>query len=334
MSDELRVDWQSQTSFEELDHPLAFGIIDNETWNAGTELRTVAEHPVFGLDSRFDAGVQLAYTRQPQTIYANQGGHRGASFAASSGRPPTRRSTSAKTSRSATRSRWSAARARSGRGARVRDKVADESDSVEYWFAAPSLGAIWRAVPGAELYANAGYAFEPGVLFELTAPGNATAGLDLEALDPQRAWQFEVGARGGVGERLRFDVAVFDIELRDEIRNVNVVPFPGAPFTVPAYENIDRSRHWGVELALDLQLARDLAAPFGAQGGGELRAQTSYTYSRFEFVRDDAFRQQRPARRAAPLHDRGAALAARLGPLARAAGRVGGASAGSSTART
>ena len=80
VSDELRVDWQSQTSFEELDHPLAFGIIDNETWNAGTELRTVAEHPVFGLDSRFDAGVQLAYTRQPQTIFANQGGHRGASF--------------------------------------------------------------------------------------------------------------------------------------------------------------------------------------------------------------------------------------------------------------
>jgi iron complex outermembrane receptor protein len=171
----------------------------------------------------------------------------------------------------------------------VRDKSADETDSVEYWFAAPSLGAIWRAIPGAELYANAGYVFEPGVLFELTAPGNATAGLDLDALDPQRAWQFEIGTRGGIGDRLSFDLAVFDIELRDEIRNVNVAPFPGAPFTIPAYENIDRSRHWGVELALDLQLARDLAAPFGAEGGGELRAQTSYTYSRFEFVSDDAF---------------------------------------------
>ena len=142
----------------------------------------------------------------------------------------------------------------------------------DYWFAAPSLGAIWRAAPGVELYGNAGYAFEPGVLFELTAPGNATAGLDLEALDPQRAWQFEVGARGGVGERLSFDVAVFDIELRDEIRNVNVPPFPGAPFTLPRYQNIDRSRHWGVEVALDLQLARDLAAPFGAQAATAARA--------------------------------------------------------------
>jgi hypothetical protein len=42
-------------------------------------------------------------------------------------------------------------------------------------------------------------------------------------------------------------------------------------------------------VALDLLLAHDLAQPFGGMGGGELRAQTSYTYSRFEFVRDDAF---------------------------------------------
>ena len=150
-------------------------------------------------------------------------------------------------------------------------------------------------------------------------PGSTSRRSTRSARGSSRSARAAASASGSA-----FDVAVFDIELRDEIRNVNVVPFPGAPFTIPAYENIDRSRHWGVELALDLQLARDLAAPFGAEGGGELRAQTSYTYSRFEFVRDDAVRQQRPARCAAPLHDRGAALAARLGPLARAAGRVGG----------
>ena len=49
---------------------------------------------------------------------------------------------------------------------------------------------------------------------------------------------------------------------------------------MPAYQNIDRSRHWGVEVALDLQLAY---ARFCAA------EQTSYTYSRFEFVRDDEF---------------------------------------------
>ena len=178
VSDELRVDWQSQTSFQELDHPLAFGIIDNETWNAGTELRPVSEHPLLSLDSRFDAGVQLAYTRQPADDLREPGRppRRELRPPARSGRQ--RRALLQRRPRSLRRaSRWSAARAGSSRGGTCADEVrVKESDSVEYWFAAPSLGAIWRAVPGAELYANAGYAFEPGVLFELTAPGNATPG--------------------------------------------------------------------------------------------------------------------------------------------------------------
>jgi iron complex outermembrane receptor protein len=278
VNDAVRVDWQTQTSFQDLDHPLAFGVIDNHTWNAGTELRAVSEQPLWERDSRFDAGVQIAYTRQPQTIFENLGGGtRGASFSRQLGQ-----AANAAFYFSEDLELCDAVSLVGGaRGQfawrRVRDELANESDSVEYWFAAPSLGAIWRALPGAELYANAGYAFEPGVLFELTAPGNATPGLDLDALDPQRAWQFEAGARGEIGERLSFDVAVFDVELRDEIRNVNVAPFPGAPFTVPAYENIDRSRHWGAEVGLDLRLAYGFST------------QVAYTYSRFEFVRDDAF---------------------------------------------
>ena len=51
-----------------------------------------------------------------------------------------------------------------------------------------------------------------------------------------------------MGERLAWDVSVYDIELWDEIQNVNVQPFPGAPFTIPRYRNIDRSRHTGVEV--------------------------------------------------------------------------------------
>ena len=43
-------------------------------------------------------------------------------------------------------------------------------------------------------------------------------------------------------------MAVYDIELWDEIRNVNVRPFPGAFFTIPRFENIARSRHTGVEV--------------------------------------------------------------------------------------
>jgi len=288
VGDALRVDWQTQTSFQDLYHPLAFGIIDNQTWNAGSELRAVSADPIGELPSRFDAGVQLAYTRQPQSIFANNGGHRGPTDSRQLGEAANVSLylaedlgvTEAISLVGGARGQWA--------WRRVADKRAGERDSVDYLFVAPSLGAIWRVVPGAELYGNAGYAVEPGVIFELTAPGNASGVLDLDALDPQRAWQFELGTRGSAGERLLFDVAIFDIELEDEIRNVNVLHSSGF-FTIPSYENIDRSRHWGAEVALDIQLASDLAAPFGGSGGGELRAETSYTYSRFHFVRDDAF---------------------------------------------
>src|SRR5262249_37591541 len=148
-----------------------FGVIDNHTWNAGTELRLVSERDLWERDSRFDAGIQLAYTRQPQTIFANLGGGmRGPDSSRQLGQAANAAlylsedlelcDTVSLVGGTRGQFAWR----------RVRDELANESDAVEYWFATPSLGAIWRALPGAELYANAGYAFEPGVLFELTAP--------------------------------------------------------------------------------------------------------------------------------------------------------------------
>src|SRR5690606_31404970 len=104
-----------------------------------------------------------------------------------------------------------------------------------------------------------------------TAPGNLDGRLD--DLDAQRAWQFELGARGRLARRVAFDVAVWDHELRDEIRNVNVQPFPGAPFTIPRYENARRTRHWGVELGLDVALIEDA-----------LHLGLSYTGASFRYV--------------------------------------------------
>jgi iron complex outermembrane receptor protein len=103
-------------------------------------------------------------------------------------------------------------------------------------------------------------------------------------LDPQRAWQFELGTRGSLGERLAWDFSMFDIELHDETKNINVQPFPGAPFTIPRFENIDRSRHWGAELGFDLLLLKDIIK---AEDG--IRLLTAYTFSRFVFVDDPVF---------------------------------------------
>jgi iron complex outermembrane receptor protein len=288
VSDDVRIAWQTQASYEDLYHPLAFGIIDNETFNVGSELRSIAVHEVLGWGGRLDLGLQGAYTRQPQRILANNGGSAGSSFARTLNEAANLSAffseelalTERFTVVAGSRFEWAYRE--------IQDRLAGGSDSTDSFSAAPSLGGTWRLAETVEAYGNVGVAIEPGLLFELAAPGNLAG--DLDDLDPQRSLQFELGARGShFDEHIVFDVAVFDIELEDEVRNVNVDPTGQGFFTIPRYENIDRSRHWGVETGIDGVLARDVAALFGGEDGGALRLETSYTYSRFQYVDDDQF---------------------------------------------
>ena len=72
---------------------------------------------------------------------------------------------------------------------------------------------------------------------------------------------------------------------------MNVQPFPGAPFTIPRFTNIDRSRHSGVEFGADRR-----ARPRRGQEHGpgchraiRLATRVAYTYSRFVYVDDPVF---------------------------------------------
>ena len=66
------------------------------------------------------------------------------------------------------------------------------------------------------------------------------------------------------------------MELEDEILNLNVRPFVGAPFTVPTYRNAPRTRHYGIESGVELDL------PVGV-------ARVAYTFARYRFVEDPTF---------------------------------------------
>jgi iron complex outermembrane receptor protein len=286
LGDDTRLDGFGQVNYEDLWHPLAFGIIDNETWNGNGELHLASARPLLGLENRLDAGAQFAYTRQPQEIKANLGGVAGPAFSAQVGKA------------------WNASLYLSDDlrladavslvgGLRLqyaRREVEDATtgeDSVNYFIVAPLLGAVWRLAPRAEVYANVARSVEPPLIFELTAPGNLAG--DLHDLEDQRALQFEIGARGTCFGRLGWDVAVYDVELHDEIRNVNVDPTGMGVFTIPRFENIDRSRHLGVEVAFDLQVARDLLSRLGVPGSDALRWQSSYAFSHFVYVDDPQF---------------------------------------------
>jgi len=283
------LEWATQLNYQDLDHPLAFAIIDDTTYSWSSELRWTLAAPLAGHGNRVTVGLQYFATRQNDAQFVNVLGDRG---------PQTvdRINTAsnyaiyAEEQFDVTPAVTLVAGARGQYAVRgVRDRfVTDDSDTVDFWSVTPKVGAIWKVAPTAQVYTNASRAYEPPLLLELTAPGQVPGNLgDLKA---QKAWQFEVGTRGTWGPRLSWDVAVYDIELWDEIQNVNVQPFPGAPFTIPRFQNIDRSRHTGAEVGFDLLLLEDLAQRIGLGTAGDtLRLRAAYTWSRFVFVDDPNF---------------------------------------------
>jgi iron complex outermembrane receptor protein len=279
------VEWFTHYNYTDLDHPLAFAVIDNVDNNWSTEFRYIINAPLFNFGNRFITGMQYAGTRQIDYNFANNGGQRGAQNK--------NQINTATNVGFYFNNEFEAAPALSLIGGgrldysrrAVDDRFltnGDSSDSQNYVYFTPRFGFIWKAMPAVQVFGNISRAYEPPLILELTAPGQI--GGDLSKLKPQRAWQFEAGTRGDIGERFAWTFSLYDIELWDEIQNVNVQPFPGAPFTIPRFQNINRSRHWGTEVGFSALLAKGFAQPDDA-----LRLNTAYTYSNFAFVNDPVF---------------------------------------------
>ena len=285
------LEWSTQLNYQDLDHPRAFAVIDDTTYAYSTEIRYLRAVPLFGRGNRFTAGFQYFGTRQNDAQFQNVNGDRGAltknqvNIANTYGLYAENQHDVVPT----------VSLVAGGRLQYTYDAVRDrflangnDSDSTDFFGATPKLGFVWRVAPTVQVFGNASQAYEPPLLLELTAPGQI--GGNLSQLEAQTSWQFEIGTRGSWRDRLRWDLSAYDIELWDEIQNVNVQPFPGAPFTIPRFQNIPRSRHTGVEVGGDLLIAKDLAPRIGLGAVGDaLSARLAYTWSRFVFVNNPTF---------------------------------------------
>jgi iron complex outermembrane receptor protein len=148
----------------------------------------------------------------------------------------------------------------------------DQSERRTYTALMPRMGLLWETGGSAQLYANASRSYEPPLLLEL----NSFSQSGFAAVRPQDSWQFEIGTRGRAG-RLDWDVTLYDAEIADEIMNINVQPFPNAPFTVPGYRNAARTRHFGLE------------AGVGWRPTEAIETRIAYTAARYQYVRDSAY---------------------------------------------
>jgi iron complex outermembrane receptor protein len=129
----------------------------------------------------------------------------------------------------------------------------------------PMVGVAARLSPLHSVYANVGTAFETPTTTELGNQPDGSAGLNRD-LKPQLSTTFEVGAKGLAVDRVQYDVALFDSEIRDEL----------IPFATPTsnarmfYRNAGRTRRQGVELSL-------------AGDAGPMSLATTYALSHFRF---------------------------------------------------
>jgi iron complex outermembrane receptor protein len=270
--------------YRDIDHPI-FRVINQQSRDLGAEVRYENTARLGGLGNRLTAGYQPAHLSMDNRQFDNVGGEHGAlrkdqrdeatghAFYAEDALSVTDRVTLV----AGLRYDWSA---REARDFFLSD--GDQSDRRTFSAFMPRIGALYDVTNDVRLFANVSRSYEPPLLLELnslTIPGF----VDVRGQD---AWQFEVGTRGQQGHAT-WDLSLYDVELSDEILNVNVQPFPGAPFTVPTYRNAERTRHYGLEAGLGLTLPSTV---FTHQDGGDaLALRLAYTFARYSFVRDSVF---------------------------------------------
>lgn len=146
------------------------------------------------------------------------------------------------------------------------------SGSASFDELAPKVGLLFEPKPGVQFYANANRSIELPGFSELNQTPFAVGGVVTPGfvdLDVQRAWTYEVGARGRAGIAA-WDVTLYRADIRGELLQFNQAPdIPAATF------NAGRTRHQGIEAGLDLT-----PAPW-------LRVRQVYQLNDFRF-RDDA----------------------------------------------
>jgi iron complex outermembrane receptor protein len=270
--------------YRDTDHPI-FRVINQQSRDLGAEVRYENTAPLGRLRNRLTLGYQPAYLDMDDRQFENVGGEHG-TLRKDQRNQVTGHAVYAENALSVT------ARLTLSGGLRYDRSVpeaedyylsdGDQSDRRTFSALTPRLGVVYEVTDNVRLFANASRAYEPPLLLELnslTRPGFIN-------LRGQDAWQFEVGTRGGQGQ-LRWDLSFYDVELSDEILNLNVQPFAGAPFTVPTYRNAERTRHYGLEAGLGLTFPTTVFAR--REGGDALALQLAYTFARYTFVRDSLF---------------------------------------------
>lgn len=142
----------------------------------------------------------------------------------------------------------------------------NDSGKIELNNFNPMIGASYHFSDAFNLYGSYSTSFETPTLSELSNNPDGSGGFNPE-LEPQKAQNYEVGFKGVGGSRLKYSLAVFYLDITNELIPYELEDFPGRTF----YRNAGSSSRRGLELEGNLLITSGLITQF------------SYTYSDFQY---------------------------------------------------
>jgi iron complex outermembrane recepter protein len=147
-------------------------------------------------------------------------------------------------------------------GDRLVDAQGDQSDRVHFRELSPRFALRYSVSQALHLHASAAGGFGVPTTTELR-PVSGVGGFDGDR-EAERSLTYEIGAKGALGDRLLYEVTLFDIRVNDVL-----VPFGvnGDQF----FRNAGEVHRRGVELAFSARLAPGWTA------------RTSYTYADYRY---------------------------------------------------
>ena len=141
----------------------------------------------------------------------------------------------------------------------------DDSGSKQFDDTSPMVGLVVELTDNLNFYTTYSSAFETPTTTEFNRQ-DGLGGFN-EALEPQTATNFEVGLRGTLGDAQRYEVAVFTIDVEDELVGREIPTSPGRNY----FENAGQTSREGVEFS------------WNANFTDRIETTVSYTYSDFKF---------------------------------------------------
>ena len=136
----------------------------------------------------------------------------------------------------------------------------------------PTVGLVYSYKGNNSIYANISTSFETPTLNELSNNPSGTGGFNPN-LQPQEATNYEIGFKGILSRKLRYEIALFTIAVSNEILPFELEDFPGRDF----FQNAGSTNRNGIETSFNFNLTKGLTAYL------------NYTYSDFSFEEFEDF---------------------------------------------